>query len=129
MKFEAQRGDKQVSFTWSPFTGGGFAKYVMVRSTGPAPITYPPTGDDAAIWSSDEVDTVGYIEADLPIDADVARYQLFVVDEAGNVLAASDVVKVELSLGTSTSSTTAPVPTVTTPTAVTTTSAGGDAKG
>ena len=129
MKFEAQRGDKQVSFTWSPFTGAGFAKYVMVRSTGLAAITYPATGDGAEIWSSDEVDTVGYIEADLPIDADVARYQLFVVDEAGNVLAASDVVKVELSLGTSTSSTTAPVPTVTTPTAVTTTSAGGDAKG
>jgi hypothetical protein len=122
MRFLAEPGDKQIDFSWTQFAGANFGRYVMVRSTG-LTITFPITGESEEIWSSEDVGSVLYKETELPLDADVARYQLFVVDKDDKVLAQSEVVKVELSLGPSTSSPSEPVTTVTIPEPTSTTSA------
>jgi hypothetical protein len=125
MRFQAEPGDKQIDFSWTQYAGAEFGRYVMVRSTG-LTIAFPIAGESEEIWSSDDAASVRYKETELPLGAEVARYQLFVVDKAGKVLAQSEVVKVELSLGPSTSSTSAPEPTVTTPTSTTTEQPKGD---
>jgi hypothetical protein len=125
----AERGDKQVTFNWSPYTGPNFGRYVVVRSTGLAAIGFPASGDGTEIWSSTDPATVSYIEAQLPLEVEFARYRLFVVDAAGKVLASSDVVRVELSLGPSTSLPPTPETTITTPTSTTTAPPGTDANG
>jgi hypothetical protein len=121
LAFEAERGDKQVRFSWNQYTGADFGRYVMVRSSG-LTIGFPPANEDEEIWSSDDASSVRYMEAELPLGVEVVRYQLFVVDKAGKILAQSEVVKVELSLGPSTSSTSEPVTTVTSPDPTSTTS-------
>jgi len=94
LSLRAARGpDRGVGLSWSAFTGGAFARVVVVRtiSTSDAPPPRPVgPSDGQGVFSSTDQRAVAARDT-LPPGAVSGAYRVFVLDEAGAVLALSNI--------------------------------------